>query len=74
MKIKEMTDRHLANAIRYWKRQLACQPEEQYYMGDSDYVESVVESENEQNRIMAEKIDNLITRLEKEAKLRKLID
>lgn len=72
MKLREMTNHHIVNAIRYWKRELECQPQEAYYMGDSEYAESAVECENRHNRELAENISNLIKRLVKEAKKRKL--
>ena len=73
MKLKQMTNQHLLNAIRYWKRQLACQPDEQVYIGDSEYAEKSVELENEHNRELAKDIANLIGRLETEASNRGLL-
>ncbi len=56
MKVTQMTKEHLRNRINFFERKLKERPEEQYYMGDSDYAEQAVEQENRLNEELAEKI------------------
>ena len=72
MKITEITDEHLLNRIRYFERMLFEKPQEQVYIGDSEYAESAVEQENRFNDDMEDKIRSHVAYMKKEAKNRKL--
>jgi hypothetical protein len=72
-KIKEMTDKHIINAISYWEKILVNKPDFEYYSGDSFYAEQAVDQENRYNEMLAEQISEYIIKLKKEAKKRKLI-
>ena len=66
----KITDQHLTNRLRYFKRMLADNPGEQYYMGDSDAAEDAVEYENRHNEILEEEIKEHINELKEEIKRR----
>lgn len=72
MKVTKMTKEHLTNRIAYFKRRLANNPGEQYYMGNSDAAEDTVECENAHNEALAEKIKGHIKYMKKELKRRLL--
>lgn len=57
IKLTDMDDRHLENTIRMVGRQIDSYPGDQAYMGDSDFAEEAVESENRINR---ERLDGLM--------------
>jgi len=71
MNTKEMSDSHILNAIRYWKRHLSCKPEANY-MGMSDVGEDWCEQENRRNDETEKNVINIIKKLEKESAVRKL--
>jgi len=72
MKIKEMTNQHIENGIKYFENKLKEMPIPQTYVGDSDYAESAVKQENRHNDELAEKIGNHIKALKRELKNRLL--
>ncbi len=57
IKLIDMTDQHLENTIKMVGRQIDSYPGEQSYMGDSDFGEDAVESEN---RINADRLERLM--------------
>jgi len=69
MKIKEMSDDHISNAIKYWKRQLILKPQASY-MGTSDMAENSCEQEDRYNDEIGEYIEDVIRSLEIEINLR----
>jgi len=69
--LTKMTDTHLQNRLKYFRKMLADDPGEQYYMGNSDYAEDAVESENAQNEALAEDIKIHIIDLKEEINKRK---
>ena len=60
MKITQITGKHLLNRIDYFERVLAEKPPYYAYVGDSEYAEQSVESENAHNDEMAEAIEKHI--------------
>lgn len=72
MRIVDMTDQHLINAKKYWERILDNAPDEQYYMGESEYAEQAVENENRHNEDIVILIDNRIRKINREIKKRGL--
>jgi len=67
-----MTILHIKNRIKYLKLFLESMPDEQYYMGESDYAEQAVDSENAHNMLLQKEIETEIKRLEKKLKKFKL--
>ena len=72
MKITKITDEHLINRIKYFEKVLANRPDEEYYMGDSDYAQDAVDQENRHNENMAEDIEAHIKYMKSEARKRGL--
>lgn len=72
IKISEMTDSHLVNAINFLKNKLSERPAEGVYLGDSDHAEAMVEQENRYNEELSEYIIYKIGILTKEANKRGL--
>lgn len=70
LKIKDMQTSHIQNCVRMLEKKLASRPPEQYYMGDSDYAEDAVESENRHNEWLSELIESKIEQFEEELKRR----
>ena len=69
MNTQKMSDNHILNAIRYWKRHLNCKPEANY-MGMSDVGEDCCEQENRRNDEIEKEVITTIKKLEKEVSLR----
>jgi len=65
-----MTDKHLLNRIKFFQRLLSEKPEEQHYMGESDFAEDCVNQENIQNEMIAESIEKKINSMISMAKER----
>lgn len=72
MSIKEITNQHLLNRIKFFERRLSEKPTLQIYMGDSEYGYSWVEQENRQNDEIESKIKNHIAYMKREARARGL--
>ena len=64
--LTKMTDLHLSNRLKYFERMLANRPSEMIYMGDSEYAEDAVESENAHNEDLAGDIEIHIMDLKEE--------
>lgn len=73
MLIKDMTNSHIMNAIKYWQRVLKTKPEREVYCWISDYWNDMVESENRMNDEIEDEVKQTITKLEIEARKRALI-
>ena len=58
----------IKNRIAYLEHFLFTRPPEQVYMGDSEYAESAVEQENQQNELLAEEAQGEIVRLKDKLK------
>lgn len=58
IKLTDMTDSHLDSTIKMIGRQIDSYPGDQVYMGDSEYADDAVESENRINR---DRLDDLMT-------------
>ena len=71
--LRKITNQHLINRLRYFRRMLADNPGEQYYMGNSEYAEDAVECENMHNEILAEEIKEHIEELKAECKQRGIV-
>ena len=69
--LTKMTDTHLYNRLKYFERMLANKPSEMVYMGNSEYAEDAVESENAHNEDLAEDIEIHIIDLKEEIIRRK---
>lgn len=61
-----MTNQHLINRIKFFKRKLVDMPSEMVYMGDSDAAEDAVNAENTHNEVLAEDIREHITDMKRE--------
>ena len=72
MDLSKITNQHLINKIKFYRRMLLNKPSPQHYTGNSDYAEDAVECENTHYEVLAEKIEEHICDLKKEAKKRKL--
>lgn len=66
IKIKQMTKEHLENRIAFFERKLENKPQEQHYIGDSDYAEDAVDQENRNNERIAKDIVKHIKKMKKE--------
>jgi len=66
-----MTDQHLINRIKFFKRKLENWPSESYYVGDSDYAEDAVKAENVRNEVLADDIREHIADMKRELSKRK---
>ena len=73
MKITKMTEQHLINSIKFFKRKLANMPVEAIYIGDSYYAEDAVNSENAHNEALAEDIKEHISEMKEELKKRGVV-
>lgn len=71
--LKDMTNSHILNAIKYWKRHLDCRPAREAYSWISDYWDDMVESENRMNDEIEDEVKQTIEKLEREARKRRLI-
>ena len=72
IQITKISNQHLLNRIKYFEKKMFSRPEEMIYIGDSDYAEGAVESENRQNEMIAEVIEAHLKYMKKEAKKRNL--
>jgi len=67
----EMETSHIENCIKMVERKLEERPEEQVYIGDGDTAGSWVEQENEHNREIADKLEEILYCFNKELRERK---
>jgi len=72
MKITQISNQHLLNRIVYVKRFVESYPGPETYMGNSDYAEDAVESENSHNEELLRQAIAHVKYMEKEAKKRGL--
>lgn len=70
MKIRDMETSHIQNCIRMLERKLTSRPVEQVYIGDSDYAEDAVESENRHNEWLTELFSEKIKQFKHELLIR----
>lgn len=68
-----MSDSHVINSIKYWKRHLENKPEQSIYTWMSDHWDDWAEQENRMNDNIEENVKELISMLEQEAQKRNLI-
>ena len=67
----DMETSHIENCIKILEKAIDSAPEEQFYMGDSDCAESVVDAENRHNTDMLEELEDKLGALKNELKERK---
>lgn len=66
MLLSEMTESHIRNCIAMLRRELTKKPDTSVYVGDSEYAEQAVESENRINNEIAEQLVESINELNRE--------
>ena len=71
--VSEMETSHIENCIRLLEKAIDSAPEEQFYMGDSDYAESAVDAENRHNADILEELEDKLGVFENELKSRKVL-
>ena len=71
--ITKISNQHLLNRIKYFEKKMFSRPEEMIYIGDSDYAEQAVESENKHNERIADAIESHLKYMKREAQKRQLI-
>lgn len=70
LNIRDMQTSHIRNCIRMLERQLSQRPAYMPYMGDSDYADDWVESEERHNEQLAEDIQESMQHFERELRRR----